>query len=129
MYKALFSLAYYGLLRVGELTTGNHSVKAKDVHIGQNKDKMLFVLYTSKTHGLGSVPQEIKISANASLKDRIQKKLLFCPFQLSREYLAIRGNYQSDTEPFFVFKNKEPVTPSHACLTLRKMLLDIGKAM
>ena len=48
LYKALFIIAYYGLFRVGELTSGTHPVKARDVHVGSNKNKLLFVLYTSK---------------------------------------------------------------------------------
>ena len=37
LYKALFASAYYGLLRVGEITKGSHPVLAPDVHIGKNK--------------------------------------------------------------------------------------------
>ena len=48
MYKTLFSLGYYGLLRVGELTTGSHPIKARDIHVGENKDKMLILLCSSK---------------------------------------------------------------------------------
>ena len=48
MYKAFFLVAYYGMFRVGELASGNHPVKAKDIHIAQNKDKIMFVLYDSK---------------------------------------------------------------------------------
>ena len=33
LYQALFSTAYFGIFRVGELTTGDHPVLAKDVHI------------------------------------------------------------------------------------------------
>ena len=47
MYTAWFLLAYYGLFRVGELAFDDHMVKAKDVHIGINKNKLLFILYTS----------------------------------------------------------------------------------
>ena len=50
MYKALFSTAYYGMFRVGELTKGSHPVLANDVKSGENKRKMLFILRTSKTH-------------------------------------------------------------------------------
>ena len=39
MYLAFFSLAYYGLFRVGELAKGDHPVLAKDVEIGTNKRK------------------------------------------------------------------------------------------
>ena len=62
MYLALFSTAYYGLFRIGELTQSQHTVKACDVHIADNKEKMLFVLHSSKTHGLGDKPQMIKIT-------------------------------------------------------------------
>ena len=44
MYQALFSTAYFGLFRVGELTNGDHPVKACDVHLARNKKKILFVL-------------------------------------------------------------------------------------
>ena len=37
MYKAMFALSYYGLFRVGELASGDHPVKAKDVHVARNK--------------------------------------------------------------------------------------------
>ena len=48
MYKALFSLYYYGLFRAGELAYGPHQLKAKNVQIATNKNKLLFILYTSK---------------------------------------------------------------------------------
>ena len=63
LYKALFASAYFGLFRVGELTSGSHPVLAKDVHIGTNKKKLLFVLHSSKTHTKGDKPQLIKIQA------------------------------------------------------------------
>ena len=119
MYKAFFILSYYGMFRVGELATGDHALKACDVHIGQNKKKMLFILYSSKTHGKEALPQKIKITANAN---NILHKRHFCPFKVSREYLAIRGNYKNETDPFFVFSNNEPVTPSQVREVLRTTL-------
>ena len=44
LYPALLSTAYYGLLGVGEVTSGSHPVLARDMHIGNNKNKMLFIL-------------------------------------------------------------------------------------
>ena len=38
LYKAIFSLAFYGMMRIGELTQGDHPIKACNVHIGINKD-------------------------------------------------------------------------------------------
>ena len=64
MYKALFAVSYYGLMRVGEVTHSQHVLKAKDVHVACNKDKMLLVLYSSKTHDKSNRPQKIKITSN-----------------------------------------------------------------
>ena len=46
LYKAIFSIMYYGLMRICEVTvtSSNHTVRAKDLHIGRNKDKILIVL-------------------------------------------------------------------------------------
>ena len=100
LYKAMFATAYFGLFRIGELTEGSHVVKAVDVHIGTNKDKMMFVLHTSKTHWYDSKPQTIKISAQCCSN----KTNLFCPFRLLKEYLVVRKSRLEETEPFFVFK-------------------------
>ena len=34
LYQSLLLTAYFGLFRTGELTSGDHPVKAVDVHIG-----------------------------------------------------------------------------------------------
>ena len=47
MYQTMFAMAYYGLMRVGELMLSPHVVKAKDVHMAGNKDKLLIVLHSS----------------------------------------------------------------------------------
>ena len=55
LYRALFSTAYFGLLRVSELTatSSQHVVLARDVHMASNKNKFMFVLRTSKMHHEG----------------------------------------------------------------------------
>ena len=68
LYKAYFLLSYYGLFRPGELATGSHAIKACNVHIGLNKNKMLFILYTSKSHGCKSRLQQVKITTTDSKK-------------------------------------------------------------
>ena len=108
LYKTIIILGYYGMFRIGELTSGSHPVKAKDVHIGHNKDKLLFVLYTSKTHGWESRPQKIKITA---VNHKNKGITYFCPFNLARQYLALRGNFFEDNKPFFIFRDRSPVLP------------------
>lgn len=64
LYKTVFALSYYGLMKVGEVTKSPHVLRAQNVHIATNKDKMLLILYSSKTHGKESRPQKIKITSN-----------------------------------------------------------------
>ena len=56
LFKAIFLSAYYALLRIGELTESPHVIKAKDMGVARNKDKMRFILRSSKTHGKGAHP-------------------------------------------------------------------------
>ena len=44
LYVAIMSTCYYGLFRIGELTTGAHVVAVSDVFIGTNKNKLMFIL-------------------------------------------------------------------------------------
>ena len=133
LYRAFFLISYYGLFRIGELTLSKHVIKAKDVHIAMNKDKMLFVLYSSKTHSKGSRPQKVKITACNNQNSEANKgrmllhKRNFCPFQGSREYMAIRGNYPpNDNDPFFVYADNQPVKPEHARKVLKGLLKDLN---
>ena len=109
MYRVMFTLAYYGLMRIGEIAAGQHSLKACNVHIGSNKNKILLLLYMSKTHDEGSPPQKIKIMQEEEWNRR---KKNFCPFELTRKYIKHRGDYRTDHEPFFIYRNSIPVPPA-----------------
>ena len=121
LYKAMLATTYYGLLRVGEVAKGTHPVLAKDIHIGQNKNKILLVLRTSKTHWLDVKPQFIKIS---SVKQAGAKKnvSIYCPFTLIRSYLKKRVAYKDDLEQFFIFRDRLPVTAANIRIVLRNAL-------
>ena len=75
MYKALFLLGYYGLMRVGELTASPHVARAANVNVALNKNKILIILYTSKTHGLEARPQRIKITSANVDSEKSNKQL------------------------------------------------------
>ena len=115
LYRAMFSMAYFGLFRVGEITAtaAGHQVMARDVHIGLNKDKIMFVLRSSKTHGRTHHPQMIKISSARLGRNHIKHKntelTLPCSFQLLCQYLIRHGSFRLETEPFFIFADKLPV--------------------
>ena len=126
LYETLFALAYYGLMRVGEVTRSQHVLKAKDVHIATNKDNMLLVLYSSKTHDKESRPQKIKITANSIEHSGNYTHRYFCPFHLMRQYIDCRGDYSDEKEQFFVFRDMSPVTPMHARNILKLMIQKLG---
>ena len=98
LYKSAFSLAYYGMMRIGELSSGSHPVLAKDVHIARHKNKILLMLHTLKTHDESDHPQKIKIQA---LDEHKVKQKLFCPFQLTIDYMCIHGIYETEKQNRF----------------------------
>ena len=122
LYTAMFSTAYYGLFRVGELTKGSHPILAEDVHIGDNKRKIMFVLHSSKTHSQSNKPQVVKICGDDEYWGTQEKCNRRCPFKAVTDYAEIRPNSASPTEPFFVFQDRSPVTPVQMRSTLRSVL-------
>ena len=123
LYKTIFAIAYYGLMRISEVTWGTHTLKAKDVHMGQNKNKILIVLHTSKTHGEESLPQKIKISAlDEKTHNEFLKHRFFCPFQLMHTFIHTHGGYCADSKLFFVFAGGTPARPAHVHTLLQELL-------
>ena len=50
LYQTMFLTAYYGLFHIGEVAFGTHVILARDIHVGTNKKKLLFMLRSLKTH-------------------------------------------------------------------------------
>ena len=122
LYQAMLATAYYGLFRVGEIALSPHVIQARDVHLGENKEKLLFILRSSKTHS-GAL-QSVKICTTKLKGERTGlNKYGFCPYQLLKEYLRARLKYKENTEPFFVYRDRTPVTPN----AINKVLKDILK--
>ena len=102
MYLSAVMVEYYGLFRIGEIARGDHSMKAKDVHIDEKLRRMLVVLHTSKTHDRSERPQKIAI-------DTIKNEQVFCPVIQTFKYSRMRKNYDSDSEQFYIFKDGSPL--------------------
>ena len=137
LYQTLFSTAYFSLFRVGELTSGEHPVLAKDVQIAFNKKKILFILRTSKTHWKNNKPQLIKISstkrknkknsdASTLAAHNSDCRYLPCPYDLLHQYLKLRGPYRRPNEPFFIFADGTPVQPRQMRQCLKNTLKFAG---
>ena len=134
MYSTAFLISYYGLFRIGEITDSQHAIKAINVHKGNNKNKILIFLYSSKTHGRESRPQEVKIIGGDYLqvKDDTDKsmflfkeKRLFCPVQYLYQYLEIRPKLKNNNENLFVFSDRTPLKAHHFRNTLRHLLKNL----
>ena len=98
MYQALFATLYYGLFHIGELTQGPHTIKVKDIQLAMNKDKILFILRTLKTHGLGSKPQKVKINSRPArnkheMVNAPTQGQIYSPFKILRRYMVVRPKY------------------------------------
>ena len=117
MYKAIFVAGYYGLLHISEIAAGPHQILAHNVHIGINKDKVLFVLLTSKTHNKGNLPQTVKIT---SLQQ--YRSIKYCPFQILRNYVSARCRIKEKWEPFFVSSDRSSISAACIRSTLRKCI-------
>ena len=124
LFRAIFTTAYFGLLRVGEIVAGSRPILAKDVHVASNKNKVLFMLHTSKTHGKRDNSQTVKIQAETANKK--VKNTTTCPFTILKQYINQRRPYASDSEPFFVYKDRTPVTANHLRNTLKRILSTMG---
>ena len=128
LYQTAFSLAYYGLMRIGELAISEHVIKAKDIHKANNKNKILIVLYSSKTHNKRNKPQTIKIEADSEYDVKTSDTLLMqrlqyaCPFFIIQQYLQIQGGYDTDDEPFLIFSDGSPLKGTQLRRMLRRVL-------
>ena len=131
LYMALMSSAYFGLLRIGEVSKGLHVLLAQNIHVATNKNKILFILMSSKTHMPGDNPQMVKI-LNVPLKGikplNKPRKLVntLCPFHLLKEFIGVRPKIALTEEQFFVFTDHTPVKPTNCCNTLRILLKRVG---
>ena len=127
LYKAMFAIGYYGLLRIGEMTESPHVMRARNVFIGVNKEKILIVLYSSKTHDQKMYPQKIKITSNRSERSGKYYHRHFCPFKLMGSYFAAREQTYADMdEQFFVFSDGSSVTAPQARTVLKSAIARLG---
>ena len=80
----MVATGYYGLLRIGELTAGTHSILACNVLTAKNKNKIQLVLKTSKTHAEANYPQKVTIVKNVTEESKCtsSKSNKYCPYEI-----------------------------------------------
>ena len=117
MYKAMFSIAFYGFLRVGEITknlgnNSSHCLQVSDIH--QNTDGFS-ITFRSYKH---SVPGTVSKICVARVTE-----LAYCPVRLLEKYLGLRGNKNGC---LFVHPNLLPISRSQFINALNAALSFIG---
>ena len=68
--------------------------------------------------------KKIKISSN-EYEWKCKWERNFCPFKTLRNYLELRGPYESDEESLFIFRDMKPVTAEVARRVLRKAIQNL----
>ena len=114
------------MLRIGEIAKGSHPVLARDIHIGINKRKLLFILRTLETHWKDGKPQLIKIAASTTKEQKQEANKNTCPFTILRQYVRIREPSENKNEPFFTFEGGVPIKPEQIRMVLTMLLNQLG---
>ena len=136
LYISAFLLAYYGLMRVGEITASPHSVKAVDIYKANEytpKKRVFIVLRSSKTHDTSMLPQKIKIHGFNSLeivnndeskcytiKDK--RKHHFCPVDWIVKFTEMRNPIVLESENLFIFRDGSKLEAIHLRNLLRETI-------
>ena len=137
LYEAVFVSGYFGLLRVGKIAQGPHVIRVKDVHVGQNKNKILFILRSSKTRSKGNNPQFVKLTGYEEPRkgNKTTEKYhdrwdtgtrIICPFACIKSFISCRAKAITVNEQFFVFSDGSPLTPKSANEVLHNAIKLVG---
>jgi hypothetical protein len=111
MMAAMFSIAFFGLMRVGEITKakqGTHSILLSQV---KSYKQYISITIANFKHNLNKQPVEIVLQP--------QQQIEICPVATLIKYLQIRGNQPG---PLFCFPDNSPIprefftTKLKACL-------------
>lgn len=121
LFTAAFSLAYFGLLRVGEFTTTNkspstHCLKLHNVTVHSHQSNLRLTIPHSKTDQTGK--------SSTLIISRESEKAL-CPIQAILNYSNIRP-HSAPTAPFFIHADSKPLTRYQFNSVLQKALSTIS---
>ena len=125
LYKAIFSTMYHGLMRISETAKHKHAVKVADVHIAKDNRSAKLILRSSKTHTIRQKPQVIIIKSTRS-QQNTRKGHSLCPVKLLKEYAESRSAYKTESEQFFVFSDKTPVTARNVRVCIKQVISRLG---
>jgi hypothetical protein len=113
----MFSLAFFALLRIGEITVNNntrHVINKGDINVSQDLQVIKLTIPFSKTDQKG-------LSTTIAVSEFNQTAI--CPATLLSKYISVRHN---ENGPLFCHYNKNGVTRYQFTKVLHKALEFIG---
>lgn len=114
--KTAFVMGYYGLMRISEISKGEHAVLATDLNYAHNKRKITIYLRSSKTHSRADKPQVIHIQGDPKLGNK-------CPFKIITNYADMRGRRAGTLEEqFLIHQDGRGVTASQLTANFKQIL-------
>ena len=99
LLHAMFTTAFFGLFRIGELTSDGNSVVSLEFTQCRISDRVLNVVIKHFKHNVSQHPILLTLKQ--------QSDELICPVRAMQNYFTVRG---SQPGPLFCFLNKKPVT-------------------
>lgn len=130
LYRAIFASAYYGLLRIGEITGSKHSISSRDVHLAMDRPKVQFRIWTAKNKKRGAWPDDIKIEGlrdcKACFKDsQVRSSYRYCPVHLIMQYHSVRPQTPGNVQ-FFCFQDGRPIPQVQLRNIIKLVLKSMG---
>lgn len=122
LYRAIFTMGYYGFMRIGEVVDSQHAVVIRDIKAALNKDTVNVILWSSKTQKAGTRPHEIRIPQVIDLKPEFERH---SPFKIITEYKKLRPETNNNVQ-FFVFSDGSLVRQHHVRNMLKTALRVAG---
>lgn len=116
LFMAMFIIAFYAFLRVGEITVRSHSnpnllllsnVSFKTIA----KASCMIITMTNFKHNLGENPVHLEFKAQPIRR--------FCPVQIMKNYLKVRSVKDG---PLFCYGSGRPISRSEFCKVLNSAL-------
>ena len=124
LYMMMILTAYHGLLRVGEITTSPHTIKARDIHTAHNNQKILIRLRMSKTHCASDRLQIVKFGPVKPGSYKTTPN--FCPYNIMLKFLDMRGDFEDDDELLFIFRSGIGIKADHFRRVLCRAIGTLG---
>ena len=117
LFKAMFSLAFFAFLRIGEITTDS----SPKHNITLQLDQLAFSVDSSNVDiALKLTFRDYKHSYNQPrFTLNIEKQNVFCPVTLIRQYLNLRGY---NPGPIFISLSRQPISRDFFCQLLNRTL-------